>query len=72
MRDKVKGRRLFFISVLFIVLLNFPLISIFNAAGTVGGFPVLYLYLSGVWLACIAAIGFFINRQDPRKRRDKV
>ena len=72
MRDRVKGRRLFFISALFMVLLNFPLISIFNNGGTVGGVPVLYLYIMVVWLACIAAIGFFISRQSPRKGRSKV
>lgn len=53
------------------VLLNFPLISIFNRAGTVGGVPVLYLYITIVWLLCIIAIAIFINRQDPRKQRDK-
>ena len=67
MRDRSKGRRLFFISALFMVLLNFPLLSIFNS--TVSGVPVLYLYLTVVWLACIVAIAFFINRQDPRKER---
>ncbi|WP_018477115.1 hypothetical protein [Pontibacter roseus] len=69
MRDIAKGRRLFFISVLFMVLLNFPLLSIFNSGATVGGVPVLYLYITGMWLACIAAIGVFINREDPRKQK---
>lgn len=69
MRDRSKGRRLFFISALFMVLLNFPLLSIFNSGATVGGVPVLYLYLMVVWLVCIAAIAFFINRQDPRKQK---
>ncbi|WP_299985144.1 hypothetical protein [uncultured Pontibacter sp.] len=69
MRDRSKGRRLFFISALFMVLLNFPLLSIFNSGTTVSGVPVLYLYLTVVWLACIVAIAFFINRQDPRKQK---
>ncbi|MDO6389667.1 hypothetical protein Q4E40_05985 [Pontibacter sp. BT731] len=69
MRDYSKGRRLFFISALFMVLLNFPLLSIFNSGATVGGVPVLYLYLMVVWGLCIAAIAFFINRQDSRKQK---
>ncbi|MCP2042229.1 hypothetical protein [Pontibacter sp. HSC-36F09] len=69
MRDRSKGRRLFFISALFVVLLNFPLLSIFNSGGTVGGVPVLYLYIMVVWLLCIGVIGFYINHQDPRKQK---
>ncbi|PKV66500.1 hypothetical protein [Pontibacter ramchanderi] len=69
MRDIAKGRRLFFISALFMVLLNFPVLSIFNSGATVSGVPVLYLYLTVVWLVCIVAIAFFINRQDPRKQK---
>lgn len=71
MRDRPKGRRLFFISALFMVLLNFPVLSIFNTGGTVGGVPVLYLYITIVWLACIAAIGFFINHQNTGKQKNK-
>ncbi|MFD2245949.1 hypothetical protein [Pontibacter ruber] len=69
MRDRVKGRRLFFISVLFMVLLNFPALSIFNKGSMVAGVPVLYLYLTVVWLVCIAAIGYFISRQEPKRSR---
>lgn len=69
MRDTAKGRRLFFISALFMVLLNFPVLSIFNLGATVSGVPVLYLYITAVWLLCIGAIGFYINRQDPRKQK---
>lgn len=72
MRDRTKGRRLLFISALFMVLLNFPLLSIFNSAGTVAGIPVLYLYLTVIWLGCIVAIALFINRQDPRKSKKEV
>ena len=67
MRDRIKGRRLFFLSALFMVLLNFPLLSIFDSVDTIAGVPVLYLYLTIVWLACIAAIAFFMNRQHPKK-----
>lgn len=69
MRDKTKGRRLFFISVLFMVLLNFPVLSIFNKGGTVGGMPVLYFYITLVWLVCIVAIGLLINHKSAGENR---
>ncbi|MCX2738741.1 hypothetical protein [Pontibacter anaerobius] len=73
MRDQVKGRRLFFISILFLVLLNFPVLAIFNRDGVVAGVPVLYFYLMLLWLVSIAAIGLFVERKLFRKsKRSKV
>ena len=73
MRDLVKGRRLFFISVLFLVLLNFPVLAIFNQGGVVAGVPALYLYLMLVWLGSIVVIGLFVERKRIRKsKRQKV
>lgn len=67
MQDRVKGRRLFFISVLFLVLLNFPVLSIFNKGSMVAGVPALYLYMMLVWLGCIVAIGLFVERRKPKR-----
>ena len=50
-----RGQRLLFVAVLFTVLLNFPLLGAFAPGGRVGGVPVLYLYVLGLWLALIAA-----------------
>ncbi|ARS33960.1 hypothetical protein [Pontibacter actiniarum] len=72
MRDRVKGRRLFFISVLFLLLLNFPVLSIFNKGGVVAGVPVLYLYLMLGWLGCIVAIGLFVERKRIRKPKQRA
>jgi hypothetical protein len=38
------------------LLLNFPVLAIFNRATTLAGIPVLYLYLFGVWCAGIVAV----------------
>jgi hypothetical protein len=38
------------------LLLNFPLLAIFNRSLVVGGVPVLYLYLFGLWIVGIAAV----------------
>ena len=67
MRDKIKGRRLFFISFLFFMLLNFPVVSIFNKGGYIGGVPVLYVYIMMVWLTGIGVTGLFVERQQTDK-----
>ncbi len=71
MRDRIKGRRLFFLSTLFLVLLNFPVLSIFNKGRLVAGVPVLYLYLMVVWLICIGAIAWFVERRHLKRRRQR-
>lgn len=71
MQDHIKGRRLLFISVLFLVLLNFPVLSIFNKGGMVAGVPVLYLYITLVWFACIVGIGLFVEKNAPPEKVKK-
>jgi hypothetical protein len=50
------GETLAILFILMALVLNFPVLAIFNRAATVGGIPVLYLYLFGVWIAGIAAV----------------
>ena len=50
------GAKLVFLFVLATMVLNFPVLAIFNRDATVVGIPVLYLYLFGVWVAGIAAV----------------
>jgi hypothetical protein len=47
--------RLALVFLIGVLLINFPILAIFNRAATVGGIPVLYLYLFGVWAAGIVA-----------------
>ena len=42
--------------VLGALLLNYPVLAIFNRAETLTGMPVLYLYLFGLWCMGIAAV----------------
>jgi hypothetical protein len=55
------GEKLALLFIVGAVLLNFPVLAIFNHAATVAGVPVLYVYLFGAWLAVIAA-GFVLAR----------
>jgi len=60
----VKGvnERLVFLFALGALLLNFPLLAIFNRPVTIAGVPILYLYLFGIWGAGIAAV-FLLARK---------
>ncbi len=50
------GAKLVFLFVLAALVLNFPVLAIFNRGSTLGGIPILYLYLFAVWAAAIAAV----------------
>jgi len=51
-----KNRRLIALSLLGCVLLNYPILSLFNLNITVMGIPLLYLYIFTVWLLLIILI----------------
>jgi hypothetical protein len=42
--------------ILVFLLLNYPLLQIFNRGAFLGGIPILVLYLHGVWLLAIAGL----------------
>jgi len=51
--EQRRGQRLLFVSLLFAVLLNFPLLAVFDHAGRLGGIPVLYLYVLTAWATLV-------------------
>jgi len=53
---KAVGSKLVLLFVLGGLVLNFPVLAIFNRGDTLAGIPVLYLYLFGVWVAGIVAV----------------
>lgn len=57
------GERLGLVFLLGVLLINFPILAIFNQAQTFGGIPVLYLYLFGVWTAGIVAVFVLVRRR---------
>ena len=57
------GGKLVLLFVAGALLLSFPVLAIFNRAATLGGVPVLYLYLFGVWVAGI--VGVFLLTRAP-------
>jgi hypothetical protein len=57
------GERLALLFLLGILLVNFPVLAIFHQPATLGGIPVLYLYLFGVWVAGIVAVFVLAHRR---------
>ncbi|MBC6609604.1 hypothetical protein H8B15_01640 [Hymenobacter sp. BT507] len=60
--EQRRGQRLLFVSSLFAVLLNFPLLAVFDHEGRVGGIPVLYLYLLLLWLSIVLLTGWLVRK----------
>ena len=61
MTDRL-GERLGLLFLLGVLLVNFPILAIFHQPQTLGGIPVLYLYLFGVWTAGIVAVFVLVRR----------
>jgi hypothetical protein len=59
----VTTEKLTLLCVLGALLLNYPVLAIFNRETTEAGVPVLYLYLFGMWVAAIAAVFVLARRR---------
>ena len=59
-----RGPKLLFLAVLFGVLLNYPLLAVFDHDGRVGGVPVLYLYVLLTWIALVALTGWLVRKRS--------
>jgi len=62
--EQRRGQRLLFVTLLFGVLLNFPLLAVFNHDGRVGGIPVLYLYVLLTWLALVLLTARLVQKSS--------
>ena len=59
--EQRRSQRLLFVSVLFAVLLNFPLLALFDQDGRVGGIPIVYLYLLSAWILIVVITGWLVS-----------
>ena len=58
-----RGPKLLFLTVLFGVLLNYPLLAVFDYDGRVAGVPVLYLYVLITWVALVALTAWLVRKK---------
>ena len=61
--EQRRGQRLLFLTGLFWVLLNFPLLAVADYDGRLGGVPVLYLYVLSLWVTVVALTGFLVRKK---------
>ena len=57
-----KSERLVALAILGLLLLNYPLISLFSSEDRVLGIPVLYAYLFAAWTTVIALVALIVRR----------
>ncbi len=60
---ETKGQRLVALCMLGCVLFNFPVLALFNVAGTFFGVPVLYAYIFIAWTLLIALMAWVIEKR---------
>jgi hypothetical protein len=61
-RSDITGQRLTAIFAMGCILLNYPIVSLFGGPDVVGGVPLLYVYVLGMWVLLIALMAFVIER----------
>lgn len=62
MRTGLARQRLVAVFLAAVLLLNYPVLSLFDLPQSVMGIPILYLYMFAVWAAVIAAITWIVER----------
>jgi hypothetical protein len=60
--ERPRGQRLLFVAGLFGVLLNFPLLAVFDHGGRVAGVPVLYWYMLLTWALLIGLTSWLVSK----------
>ncbi|MBE0621392.1 MAG: hypothetical protein IH605_12420 [Burkholderiales bacterium] len=58
---EVKAQRLVALCMLGVVLFNYPVLALFNVAGTVFGIPVLYAYIFSAWSLLTACMAYIVE-----------
>ena len=66
MQNKTKNQKLIFLSILVLVLLSYPFISLANRALLLLGIPLLYLYIFFVWIITIIILYFIVEKKQTK------
>lgn len=62
-----RGQRLLFLTAVFGVLLNFPLLAVFDHDSRVAGVPVVYLYVLLLWGLLVALTAWLVRERIEEK-----
>ncbi|OYU97337.1 MAG: hypothetical protein CFE21_03325 [Bacteroidetes bacterium B1(2017)] len=62
MKSRNYRSKLVFLTVLFVVLVNYPVLSVFSRPILIGGIPLLFLYLFVVWVLFLFLVFRLVNK----------
>lgn len=73
MKEKRKEQKLFFISMLFMLLFSFPFVKMMNGSSFIAGIPQFYFFIFIFWLAIIFLTWLIADtsRKKSRKQKDE-
>lgn len=66
-----KGQKLLFIFFLFLLLFNWPVLSVFNIGSFFFGLPELYVYFFVTWALLILLLYFAVQNSTKNKSTDE-
>jgi hypothetical protein len=64
-RRALEGQRLLAVFAMGALLLNFPLLALWDVRATVMGIPVFPVALFGLWALLIGLLGWMADRREP-------
>jgi Na+/melibiose symporter-like transporter len=64
MQNKTNNQKLIFLSILLLILLAYPFISLANKVQLLFGIPILYLYIFIVWIIAIIICYRIVERNQ--------
>ena len=63
-RPSIKGPRLVALFLLGLLLLNYPLLQLFERPGEILGIPLLYAYVFAVWALLIVLMALVLEKRS--------
>ena len=64
MKINLKGQRLIAAFLFGCLVLNYPMLSLFNTDGQVLGVPLLFAYIFSAWLLLIVTVALIVETPD--------
>ncbi|MBL0145781.1 MAG: hypothetical protein IPP48_08470 [Chitinophagaceae bacterium] len=63
MKSKQQNQKLILFSILLLITLSYPLLSIGNKLQLIFGLPLLYFYIFFVWVFSVVTIGLIVKEK---------
>ncbi|MBB6004298.1 hypothetical protein [Arcicella rosea] len=71
MKEKLKNQKLLVLGIVFMILFNFPILSIVNHDTKIKGIPTLYFYVFVIWILFIGIIYWSVRNEEQEINKDE-